>query len=328
VTVAARRLGPMGLGDIIDETIRIYRIGFKTFAGTMAVLMLPLAILMVPALFFTFRGLGDVEAAGGVLPVAVGLLAVVAGLVYACGFLVAGAACVRIASDIWRGDPTSVGRGYGVALRRVWALIGAILLVFLAVLGLAIVAVPLLVVGFTIGWIAAIIGLIVWFANPALRRPWLKWMIILCAPFGLMLYFVGLWTLYTPVVVLEGLGPLASLRRSSQLVRGYWWRVFGTTFLVSILVGILQAVPQAMFSAVAAALTAGLEAGAATDAFSTLARTQAINSLGTALAWVLFGAIQFIAMTLIYLDVRVRKEALDLEVLTEKLAPLGEAPAT
>ena len=34
---AARRLGPLGLTDLLDETIRVYRVGFRGFVTAMAV---------------------------------------------------------------------------------------------------------------------------------------------------------------------------------------------------------------------------------------------------------------------------------------------------
>jgi hypothetical protein len=39
------------------------------------------------------------------------------------------------------------------------------------------------------------------------------------------------WALVVPVVVLEGLGPLAAIRRSSRLVRGDWLKVGSLTIV-------------------------------------------------------------------------------------------------
>jgi hypothetical protein len=38
----------------------------------------------------------------------------------------------------------------------------------------------------------------------------------------------------------------------------------------------------------------------------------------------MFGAVTFIALTIVYYDLRVRKEALDLEVLTERMVSLDK----
>jgi hypothetical protein len=49
------------------------------------------------------------------------------------------------------------------------------------------------------------------------------------------LWLMTRWALFAPAIVHEGLGPLASLRRSSELVRGAFWIVFATV-TVSVLV--------------------------------------------------------------------------------------------
>jgi hypothetical protein len=63
--------------------------------------------------------------------------------------------------------------------------------------------------------------------------------------FGLILLIIPglalitIWCLIVPVIVLEQTGALASFGRSMQLVRGYFWNVFGTLFIVwVILIGV------------------------------------------------------------------------------------------
>jgi hypothetical protein len=316
----ARRLGPMGLGDVMDETIRVYRAGFKTFVATMAVPMIPLFILVV--LFVAAFGAGivtDVEQIEPTLLIVGGILVVVVfGLSYLVLIILGGAASTGITRDLWRGEPTSVRKGYAEAGRRFWSLLGAALLVVLAVIGLYLVSIPLLIT-MIVGWLVVPIGLIVWFVNPTARRPWLKWAIILCTPMGLAIYFFGLWSLYIQTVVIEGLGPVDALRRSKQLVQGYWWRVFGTVVLMGILVSILQAIPQYLFAAIGGLILVtepGSSAGIIVG--------QVFSNIGTAVGWALFGAVTFIALTIVYYDLRVRKEALDLEVLTERMVSLDK----
>jgi hypothetical protein len=62
-------------------------------------------------------------------------------------------------------------------------------------------------------------------------------MILLLLP-GLFLLAM-LWV-SVPAVVMEGLGPIAALKRSANLTKGYRWRVFGLIVLFIILVFILQ----------------------------------------------------------------------------------------
>ena len=62
-------------------------------------------------------------------------------------------------------------------------------------------------------------------------------MILLFIP-GLFLLTL-LWVT-VPAVVMEGLGPIAALKRSANLTKGYRWRVFGLILVFIILVFILQ----------------------------------------------------------------------------------------
>jgi hypothetical protein len=64
-------------------------------------------------------------------------------------------------------------------------------------------------------------------------------LILLIAP---GVYLWTRWFLSAQAVVAEDLGPLAGLERSSILVRGQWWRVFGIALVITLLAGILAAV--------------------------------------------------------------------------------------
>jgi hypothetical protein len=56
------------------------------------------------------------------------------------------------------------------------------------------------------------------------------------------------WILLVPLIVLEGRGLFASLDRSSELVRGYGWRVLGVIILtLLILIGVGIAISVALF---------------------------------------------------------------------------------
>jgi MFS family permease len=323
MAAAPRRMGPLSLGDVLDETIRIYRAGFKSFLAAMALPLLPAAILLVLAgvILVTTLAVGGGPSAGAIAVTV--LLAIVFGLLIGVAYIVAGGAVTRVAADYYQGTPTRVSRGYAAAFNRIWVLIGTTLLIFLGVLGLMIVSAVLSPLSFTIGWLVAIVGSLVWLLNPPARRNWLKWVIVICAPFGPVLYFGGLWMLYGQVVILEGLGPTEALRRSKQLVSGYWWRVIGTVFLLGILVSILQAIPQIIFTVIGTAVGAAAGGGSTAGVVS-----QVFGSVGQSIGAIIFGAIQFIALTILYFDLRVRKEALDLDVLAERqLGPVTAGAA-
>jgi hypothetical protein len=261
---ASRRLGPLGLSDLLDEVIRLYRAGFKRYLPAMAIPALVLGIAQVVWAYVLFSALAG--AFGGGSP-NVGLLlsryalAIPIFLPALVVFLIGSGAVTRMTADLWLGQPPDVRRGYAASLGRFWPMLGTAVLIFLITLGLVLASYVLLIPDVIVGWLILIGGLIVWFANPRARRPWLKWLIILSAPMGLVIYFFGLMMVVMQAVVLEGLGPRAAMGRSRALVRGEWWRVFGVYFLSAIIIGVLQAIPGGLMSVLATLLILALSAG-------------------------------------------------------------------
>jgi fumarate reductase subunit D len=97
------------------------------------------------------------------------------------------------------------------------------------------------------------------------------------------------------------------MRRSRELVRDHWWRVFGIGIVFTVMIGVVSAL-----------ITAGLNLGA--DA----ADTQALALLGSMIGDVLTIAFTALAATLVFFDLRVRQEGVP---PPPRWAPAGwEAP--
>ncbi len=135
-----------------------------------------------------------------------------------------------------------------------------------------------------------------------------SWLLVhLAEGFGMLLCgFPGLavmtWFLVTaPVIGAEGLGPIKAMRRSARLVGRRFWPVMGLTLLSSIV-----------------AMLFGYALGLVPTALSLLVGTDGYGWLLTAASGVLTSLITMpivAAITvLIYLDLRVRTEGLDLEL--------------
>ena len=120
---------------------------------------------------------------------------------------------------------------------------------------------------------------------------------------GIYLWFS--WLVVMPVLLLEGTRGRAALKRSRQLVKGRWWSTFGTYLLSAILVGIVAAV----FSAIVLAVS-GTSSG---DVDSRLLVASAAGIVSGILTTPFVAAI----VAVIYFDLRVRKEGLDLELLSQ-----------
>ena len=108
---------------------------------------------------------------------------------------------------------------------------------------------------------------------------------------------------------------MKAVGRSWNLVRDNWWRTLGILIIVSIMVSLIQTALGFLFGGVAAVVP-GLNSDLRAGLITTL----------TTIVDALVGAIQPIAITLLYLDLRVRKEGLDLDQLARQAAP-GTAPA-
>ena len=62
------------------------------------------------------------------------------------------------------------------------------------------------------------------------------------------LALITIWCLIIPAIVLEQTGTLAAFGRSLQLVRGYFWNVFGTLVLLWLILIVVDIVLGAIFS--------------------------------------------------------------------------------
>jgi hypothetical protein len=123
------------------------------------------------------------------------------------------------------------------------------------------------------------------------------------------------WSVALPALFAEGIGPVKALGRSWNLVRDNWWRTLGILIIVTIMVSLIQTALTFLFDGV----------GALVPGLNDDLRAGLLTTLST-LVDALVGAITPIAITLLYLDLRVRKEGLDLDQLARQAAP-GAAPA-
>ena len=124
-----------------------------------------------------------------------------------------------------------------------------------------------------------------------------------------------MYTVTVPVMALEGLGPAAAMRRSWRLNRGSFWRMVGLQLALSLVIQalgvILDFVPLLVIDLLPG--WAVVYFTVATGALSALVETAVTAALPV----------------LIYLDLRVRKEGLDLELELERrlAAPTPASPS-
>lgn len=274
---AGMRLRPMSLGDVLDEAFRLWRRHFLTF-------VIAMAVWVVPVTLFTVAGLGLI-----------------------------------FGNPAW----STLGRARQPSTQQLLTLVFSLFAVF----------VPLTIVG-TLGYLVNMGAVVRLASDAALGRPLrvgaayvaalgkLGWLFLAMLAVGavsmLIVTFIGIplvvyllvsWSACIPAIMLEA-GSGAGLGRSWNLVSDHRWRALGVVFLMWLLELILVSLPSSVVNWVlTAALGAAAEPGG--GAFVLL---QAVTSLLSAVGQVLFGPLILIALTVLYYELRVRKEAFDLEL--------------
>jgi hypothetical protein len=124
------------------------------------------------------------------------------------------------------------------------------------------------------------------------------------------IYLAVAWSVAIPVVLGENLRGRAALGRSRALVRGRWWPCAGVLFLSFLLAAIVSAVIELIVAAVAG--SSGND--------TVLFLDQGASSL---IADTLVLPFQVAVTTVLYIDLRVRKEGFDVQLLTHSLEPGG-----
>jgi hypothetical protein len=129
-------------------------------------------------------------------------------------------------------------------------------------------------------------------------------------------YFYVLLSLAVPAVVLEGQPVRASLRRSSSLIRGAWWRTFGI-----LLLGLLVQVVISGVITLVLGIIGGLVAGSSATSAGGLLTVSGVLGLSVG-ALLVRAVISIVAasvtrpiyagvVALVYVDRRIRAEGLD-----------------
>ena len=149
----------------------------------------------------------------------------------------------------------------------------------------------------------------------ALRTLWMMIVLLLAIGVGLLLFIVpgvlvAVWyAVAIPAAIVENLKTGAAFRRSEILTKGRR----GSVFLVFVLFFVLNYVSAVLFG-FPAALLAGLWPGVT---------GLVIQNLATFVSGALVGPLLTIGLSLMYFDLRVRKEGFDLQLM---LASLDSAP--
>ena len=269
-------LQPMDFTDILDGMFSFYRSHFRLFLGIVAIYLV-LSFGMDQISVFLLEIDGTSSTSGAVL-----IVTVLFGIVVST-WVVAGLAYAS--AHIYLGREIMPGAALQRAWQRLWTYFGSFILWSLVVGGLTV----------------TIIGI----------------------PFAI--YFSVRWGLYSLPVLFEGTTARNALRRSTELVKDTWWRIFGIMLAVSLISFMINFILE-VSSGFLLSWMGFTEAEAPTGLLDTLRQlffptpseigwvSYTVRRLVTLSITALTMPIGVIGSTLLYFDLRIRKEAFDIEM--------------
>ncbi|MFD6361575.1 glycerophosphoryl diester phosphodiesterase membrane domain-containing protein [Streptomyces roseolus] len=300
-------LRPLGVGEILDAAVQTLRRYWRTVLAV----TVPVAVVTQVALVFVQRYLSaelpdlhadatpteQLEAASAYLRASATELAPTM-LVSVAASVFTSALLTIVVSRAILGRPVTVSEAWREASPRLPQLLVLSLALPLGAGALAFVAMlPGLLLGGAGGATLAFLGGTAAFVA-------IVWLLI---RFGLA----------SPALMLERQGIVAALKRSAKLVDGSWWRVFGYTLVMLLIVGGVSFAVQMVISVATQASVFGAPlAQHATPGtvFASVATMAITGGLLQFLTQLVLGPLLPLASGLLYVDQRIRREALDLEL--------------
>jgi hypothetical protein len=306
-------LRPLSLGDFYDGAFKTIRRNPKAMIGLAAVVTL--GAMLVPVLItltlaaggnLSFR-LDDAAAGGGGLgafePTSLSLARNLGTLFEAVATVVLNGMLVRVVAEAVLGRRTSIGQAWAAVRGRLLRLFGLTLLNVLV--GILLIGLPI-AVGVVIGLQAGALS------GFAVGVP-----LVLLAFVAFVFVQVRCFMLAPPALVLERTGVFASLRRATSLSRRQFWRLFGIWLLTALVVGLASevvAIPLGILGVAGGAVFPGT-GGALVLVFSSYLTQVIVGAITTPFTSAV--------VALQYVDQRIRKEGLDVQLIAAAQQPDG-----
>ncbi|WKV73690.1 hypothetical protein AW27_020530 [Streptomyces sp. PCS3-D2] len=290
-------LRPLGLGEILDGSVATLRTHWRSIVPITLVVA---TVIQVISVFVQKYMLSDlplssaedmtaeeaIDSLGSTLTVSM-----VDQFIQVLGTIVVTAMLTMIFSRAILGQHSTVSAAWREARPQLLRLIGLTLLLALGIILLgAVLVLPgalagnadLIVIGF-VAWVPLIIWLGIKFS------------------------------LASPALMLEKSTVIKAFTRSSKLVRGAWWRVFGITVLTALIASMVALVVLGFFQMIGVFAFGGIYSladGSAQTAWGPLI----FFGIGLIIAQTIIMPIQSGVTVLLYVDQRIRREGLDLEL--------------
>ena len=297
--VQVPQLRPLGVGDVLDRTFTVYRSKPLVFIGLSAIWYLLLVLVFVVLAVAIFAGALAAFARQATTPspeqiagAAVGIIGfvLVAIVVAIIAISAQSASLVYAASRRYLAKDVAIGESFRAGLSASGRLFIAGVLVFLAIVGV---------------WAVLLIV-------AAITNQGLAFFLAILAAIVATAYLGCSWLVAPVIVVVEKMGPIAALGRAWGLSGGNRWRILGIQVLLFILNLVLSLLIGGLFGGLVAAGAQGGTPGQ----IGVTSIVQSIVNLASTIIW---APVEWIAFTVLYYDLRVRKEAFDLQLAAEAL---------
>ncbi|WP_432150478.1 hypothetical protein [Streptomyces sp. bgisy029] len=298
-------LRPLGLGEILDGSVSALRAHWRTALGfslavsmvvQIAVVLMQRYLLPKPtAVDPNATGTEALRQASESLRTTLLSLAPISLLTMIATLFTASIVTVVISRSVL-GRPVTLSDAWAEARPRILPLAGLTLLVPLITAAVMAVGIgPGLLVGEEAGVALALLGFI--------------------AACVVIIWLQVSFTLAAPALMLERQSIVSALRRSAKLVRGAWWRTFGIlalTYLLVFLLSFLVSIPFSIIGVIADGtdISEFFESGGASFGWPFLI----VTGIGEVIVSTLLYPFVAGVMALLYVDQRIRREALDLDL--------------
>jgi len=302
-------LRPLGVGEILDGAVSTMRTYWRTVLGiSLAVAVFTeIIVILLQGLVLddstSTDAIDDPSATVGELTRALGDTLLNSGvilLITLLGTIVATALLTMVTSRAVLGKSVTTAEAWQDAKPQLPRLIGLTLL--LPLIGAAVVA-----VGTLPGVLIAVAGS----SDAGISLAVLGGFAALVVAIWLLVRF----SLASPALMLEKQGVKKSMTRSVKLVRGSWWRVFGIQLLAAVIANVVASIIVIPFTLIAGALSGDGVTGFLDSSTGDLGWTFLIVSgVGSVIGSMLTFPITAGVTVLLYIDQRIRREALDLEL--------------
>lgn len=138
----------------------------------------------------------------------------------------------------------------------------------------------------------------------------LMWVLLTLAFIALVIpgiWLYAAWSVATPALLIEGVRGQRALGRSRELVRGRWWPVAGVLVVAGVMTTLVS-------GAITGVLLAIVLTGGGSAFYAVV-----VVSLASAVTGILTRPFQAAVATVLYYDLRVRREGYDVQLLAEQL---------